>query len=108
MAAGTAAAGLLSVLVRIGFAVLEAVADEVAESAGTAVPSRQVSIIVDDGRFGPAEGTVDAPDAAAADGAEVLVLAGVVFDPIPIVGEALAAPTAAAEQPLSAVAPDFL
>lgn len=94
-------------LLRIGFAVLEAVADEVAESAGAAVPSRQVSIIVDDGRFGPATGPV-APDAAATDRAEVLVLAGVVLDPIPIVGEALAASPTAAEQPLSAVAPDFL
>lgn len=79
-----------------------------AESAGTAAPSRQVSIIVDDGRFGP--GTVPAGDAAAdaTDGAEVLVLARVVFDPVAVAGEALAASPTAAEQPLSAGAPDFL
>lgn len=78
-----------------------------AESAGTAAPSRQVSIIVDDGRFGP--GAVAAGDAAAdaTDGAEVLVLARVVFDPVAVAGEALAASPTAAEQPLSAGAPDF-
>lgn len=82
-----------------------------AESAGTAVPSRQVSIIVDDGRFGAGTAWGDAPDTAAADatdGAEVLVLARVVFDPIAIAGEALAASPTAAEEPLSAGAPDFL
>lgn len=83
-----------------------------AESAGTAVPSRQVSIIVDDGRFGPGTDWGDAADADAAaadatDGAEVLVLARVVFDPVAIAGEALAASPTAAEEPLSAGAPDF-
>lgn len=78
-----------------------------AESAGTAVPSRQVSIIVDDGRFGPATDWGDAAAADATDGAEVLVLARVVFDPIAIAGEALAASPTAAEEPLSAGAPDF-
>lgn len=85
-----------------------------AESAGTAAPSRQVSIIVDDGRFGP--GAVPTTDAAATgdaaadptDGAEVLVLARVVFDPVAIAGKALAASPTAAEQPLSAGPPDFL
>lgn len=81
---------------RIGFAILEAVADEVAE-AGLGAPSRQVSIIVDDGRFG-----------AAAD-AKLLVLGvdGIVLDPIAVGSEALAASPTATEQPLSAVAPDF-
>lgn len=78
-----------------------------AESAGTAVPSRQVSIIVDDGRFGPGTDWGDAAAADATDGAEVLVLARVVFDPIAIAGEALAASPTAAEEPLSAGAPDF-
>lgn len=110
--AAAAAAGLLCELFRIGFAILEAVADEVAEPAGTAAPSRQVSIIVDDGRFGPGtgpgSGSGHTAGPLAADGAQVLVLAGVVLDPVPIVGEALAASPTAAEQPLSAVAPDFL
>lgn len=87
-----------------------------AESAGTAVPSRQVSIIVDDGRFGPGAVPTTDPAAAAAgnaaadatDGAEVLVLARVVLDPVAIAGEALAASPTAAEQPLSAGVPDFL
>lgn len=107
-----AAAGLLGeLLARIGFAILEAVADKVAESAGTAVPSRQVSIIVDDGRFGAgAAAAAAAGDTAATDatdGAEVLVFARVVLDPVAIAGEALAASPTAAEQPLSAGAPDF-
>lgn len=87
-----------------------------AESAGTAVPSRQVSIIVDDGRFGPGAVPTTDPAATAAgnaaadatDGAEVLVLARVVLDPVAIAGEALAASPTAAEQPLSAGVPDFL
>lgn len=91
---------------RLGFAILETVADEVTEAGGTAAPNRQVSIIVDDGRFRPDPPADVTPDAT--DGAEVLILAGIVLDPVTIGGKTLAASTATAEQPLSAIAPDFL
>lgn len=74
-------------------AILEAVADEVTET-GLGAPSRQVSIIVEDGR-----------------GLELLVLGpepGIVLDPVAIGAEALPTAPTAAEEPLSAVAPDFL
>lgn len=100
---------------RLDFAVFEAVADEVAEAEvegpRLGAPSRQVSIIVEDGRFAAAAGPASAlPRPAGTPAAELLVLAvaGIVLDPVPIGPEPLAATSAAAEEPLSAVPPDFL
>lgn len=99
---------------RLGFAVFEAIADEVAEAEVEGpcrgAPSRQVSIIVEDGRFAAAAGPVSALPRPAGTPAELLVLAvaGIVLDPVPVGPETLAATSAAAEEPLSAVPPDFL